>query len=135
MLDALDVDSRIHLICRVVGYQFPDDQDDNWCLVRVEVDRDGKTFEKVDPALETPDLIVIQDWFRALANDQLPRYAHLTFTEPCLSFEFIAKTDAGIRLAVQLSHELRSGFPLKQLSARLVIGILYSVSLAIASTR
>lgn len=116
MIDAKNVEDTVHLNCRVIGYQFPDDPQDNWCLVRVEVHQGSKTFLKVDPALETTELPDLRAWFSALANDRLPRFSHLTFTEPCLSFEFLAKEAGGVRFAVHLSHELRPNFRLKQFS-------------------
>lgn len=75
------------------------------------------SFEKLDPALEAGELVSIRDWFRSLADDRLPRWAHLTFTEPCLGFEFLARDAAGVRFAVDLRAELRPQFRLRQLSA------------------
>jgi hypothetical protein len=116
MFDAANVEDHVHLRCEVVGYQFPASVEDDWCLVRVDV-RQGEDefFERVDAALEAGDLSRIREWFRALAADRLPRYARLTFTEPCLAFEFLARDDAGVRFAVHLSHELRPTFKLQQL--------------------
>jgi hypothetical protein len=116
MLDVWNVDDRVHLKCHVVGYEFPEKRDDNWCLVRVEVRQDSESFEKVDPALEATELLLLRDWFRCLANDRLPRYANLTFTEPCLGFEFLARDAVGVRFAVHLDFELKPDFPLRQLS-------------------
>jgi hypothetical protein len=117
MFDATNVDAHVHLRCEIAGYQFPATLDDDWCLVRVSVRQGQDHFERVDPALEANDLIRIRDWFRALAADRLPRYAHLGFIEPCLGFEFLARDDAGVRFAVLLSHELRPHFQLRQLGA------------------
>ena len=50
-----------------------------------------------------------------LATDRLPRYATLSFTEPCLALEFLARDDAGVRFAVHLCGKLRPPFPLRQL--------------------
>jgi hypothetical protein len=116
MFHASNIDGSVHLDCAVVGYQFPDIPDDDWCLVRVAVRHGQKTFEKVDPALEATELLSLRDWFRSLANDRLPRYAHLEFTEPCLGFEFLAKDDTGVRFAVHLRDELRPTFDLEQFS-------------------
>lgn len=117
MFDAANVNSVAHLAISVTGYEFPDAADD-WCLVRVSVRHGGESFEAVDPALEATELPRIADWFRALANDRLPRYATLSFTEPCLAFEFLARDDAGVRFAVQLSGELRPPFPLHQFGSQ-----------------
>src|SRR5688572_14130589 len=88
MLNAINIDRGVQLQCSVIGYQFPNTPDDDWCLVRVAVRQGLRSFEKVDPALEAHDLLKVRNWFRALAELRLPRVAHLTFVEPCLSFEF-----------------------------------------------
>ena len=116
MFNATNVDDSVHLQCEIVGYQFPDTPGDDWCLVRVLARHTQKSFEKVDPALEATDLLRIRDWFRSLAADRLPRFAHLTFIEPCLSFQFLATDSAGVRFAVHLGAELRPSFKLCQLS-------------------
>lgn len=115
MFDAANIEGRVHLRCEVVGYQLPATLDDDWCVVRVSVRQGQALFERVDAALEASELVEIRDWFRALAVDRLPRYAHLSFTEPCLGFEFLARDDAGVRFAVHLGHELRPPFALEQL--------------------
>jgi hypothetical protein len=116
MLDLDDIDGSVHVRCDVTAYQFSTSRADDWCLVRVVVAQGADSFEKVDPALEAGDILRIRDWFRALAEDRLPRYAHLDFIEPCLSFEFLGATSEGVRLAVHLGAELRPPFPLRQLS-------------------
>lgn len=116
MLDLLNVDGQVRLACEVVRYQFPALRTDNWCVVRLEVSQGKRSYVKEDPALETQDLVRLREWFQCLAEDRLPRYAHLTFVEPCLSFEFLGKDDAGVRFSVHLSAELRPDFRLKQLS-------------------
>jgi hypothetical protein len=82
---------------------------------RVVVQQGSRSFEKVDPALEAHDLQRIRNWFRALAELRLPRVAHLTFIVPCLSFDFLASNERGVRFAVHLGAELRPPFPLEQL--------------------
>ena len=113
MFDAVNVDGAVQLAFGVTGYEFPDAVDD-WCLVRVAIRQGGDPYEAVDPALEATELPRIADWFRALADDRLPRHATLGFTEPCLAFEFLARDDAGVRFAVHLCGELRPPFPLRQ---------------------
>jgi hypothetical protein len=115
VLDAMNVDGSVQLRCEIVGYQFPDIPDDDWCFVRVTVRQAQESFEKTDPALEATDLPRIRDWFQALAADRLPRFARLTFIEPCLGFEFLARDAAGVRFSVRLGAELRPGFELRQL--------------------
>ena len=115
MLDLLNVDDQVRLECDVVGYQFPDQPNDDWCLIRVDVRQGDESFEKIDAALTASEVVSIRDWFRCLAGERLPRWAHLQFTEPCLGFQFLAMEDAGVRIAVHLNDRLRPPFRLKQL--------------------
>lgn len=110
MFDAANVEDHVHLRCEVVGYQFPATADDDWCLVRVSVRQGQDMFERVDAALEAGELVSMRNWFRALSEDRLPRVARLEFTEPCLSFEFLARDENGVRFAVNLDAELRTLF-------------------------
>ena len=103
MFDAVNVESEVHLAFGVTGYEFPDLADD-WCHVRVAVRQGGESFEAVDPALEATDLPKIRDWFRALAADRLPRYARLSFTEPCLEQLETRVTPAAMSIGMNLEN-------------------------------
>ncbi len=117
MLRAASVGGGVQFRCAIVGYQFPESQADDWCLVEVALEQGPDTFQTVDPALEAADLLRVRDWFHCLATERLPRRAHLSFIEPCLGFEYISRSDAGIRLGVHLAAELAPPFPLTQFSA------------------
>jgi hypothetical protein len=95
----------------VVEYEFPELLEDNWIRVRLSLKSGADSFEKTDPALEAKDLVAIHKWFSALAENRLPRFAHLTFIEPCLSFEFISKRERAVRIAIHLAAEVRPPFP------------------------
>jgi hypothetical protein len=118
MIELGNVENHVSFRCEVVGYEFPDSLEDNWCLLKVTVKQDARCFEAIDPALETYDLIAIQNWFKSLSEGKLPRYAHLAFTEPCISFEFLACKDSRVRLGINLHNELTPDFKLKQFNAR-----------------
>ena len=115
MLELANTDETVHLKCEVLGYQFPDAERDDWCMIRVQIRQGDASFEGVDPALEAIDLPSIRDWLMCLKNGRLPRWAHLTFTEPCLGLEFLAREQTGVRIAVHLGGALRPPFPLEWL--------------------
>jgi hypothetical protein len=54
-------------------------------------------------------------WFKCLAERKLPRYAQLSFTEPCLEFEFLTCRDHSVRISINLSHEMKPNFDLNQI--------------------
>lgn len=116
MLDVTNIDRNVRVRCEVTAYQFPRSAADDWCMVRVAIEQGPDSFDRSDPALEAGDITKVRDWFGALAEDRLPRYAHLTFIEPCLSFRFLARESGGVRIALDLAAELRPPFPLVQLS-------------------
>ncbi|WP_444901475.1 hypothetical protein ACJJIG_18585 [Microbulbifer sp. SSSA007] len=114
MFKLSNVENRVDLELSIEGYQFPDSPTDDWCFVRILVKQDDDTYEVIDPALEATELHCILKWFRCLSERKLPRYAQLTFTEPCLEFKFLACTDSSVRVSICLSHELKPSFDLKQ---------------------
>ncbi|MEM8561045.1 MAG: hypothetical protein AAGF57_02365 [Pseudomonadota bacterium] len=114
MFKLLNVENRVELALSIEGYQFPDSPKDDWCFVKVIVNQDNNSFEAIDPALETTDLLRTLEWFRCLAKRKLPRYARLSFTEPCLEFEFLACKEYSVRISGRLSRELKPNFDLKQ---------------------
>ncbi|MCB1777644.1 MAG: hypothetical protein KDI50_09425, partial [Candidatus Competibacteraceae bacterium] len=114
MFKLSNVENKIELSLSIEGYQFPETQNDDWCLVKVVVKQGKDFFETIDPALETTELLVILEWFKCLAEPKLPRYARLCFTEPCLEFAFLARKDDSVRIAIRLSHEMKPSFDLKQ---------------------
>ncbi|MDH5731510.1 MAG: hypothetical protein OEZ58_21200 [Gammaproteobacteria bacterium] len=116
MVDLTNIENDVTLKCSIEGYQFDqkDEPDDDWCNVKVELRQGNRKFEKTDPALEASDLIRIKGWFECLARNELPSFAVLSFTEPCIEFAFLSKVDNRIRISVNLSHELRPDFDLTQ---------------------
>lgn len=119
MFKLSNVENKVALELAIEGYQFPDSPKDDWCLVKVIVKQGEDTFEAVDPALETTELLRVIEWFRCISRRKLPRYARLSFTEPCLEFKFLACTDDAVRISIHLSHELKPNFKLKQLGLSL----------------
>ena len=114
MLKLKNVDESIEFFCNLIGYQFPESEDDDWCLLSVSVHQKQESCELIDPALETTELIMLLRWFSSLSEGRLPRYSHLTFTEPCISFEFLAFKDSIVRIGIHLSHELKPNFSMYQ---------------------
>ncbi len=90
MIELNNIENNVRLKCDIVGYEFPDNLEDNWCILRVEVKQENQTFVRVDPALETTELVELYEWFESISKNRLPQYAQLTFTEPCISIEFLA---------------------------------------------
>jgi hypothetical protein len=114
MIKLTNVENKVELELTIEGYQFPDSPEDDWCLVKVSVKQNVENFNVVDPALESKEMIAILDWFKCLAARKLPRYAQLSFTEPCLAFQFLSCRDDSVRIAICLSHEMKPDFDLKQ---------------------
>lgn len=112
MISLTSVDGCTELDLDIAGYQFPD-RSDNWCLLRVSVKQGAEHFDKIDPALETGDLNRLYHWFSALAENRLPEYANLSFTEPCLELAFLSYKNNVVRVAIALNCELKPHFPLK----------------------
>lgn len=117
MFHARNVCFSVELTLDIVDYQFPGVAEDDWCLVELAIRHGPLFFEKRDSSLEAADLPRIADWFLALAERRLPRFARLTFSEPCLAFAFIGADDAAVRISVDLDADLRPNFPLNQLGA------------------
>jgi len=118
MLELSNVENKVDLKCQITGYQFPDSKRDDWCLLKVEVKQGEQYFERIDPAIETTELERLYDWLKCLSERRLPRFARLSFTEPCISFEFLACADDSIRISINLSHELKPEFELSQFGFR-----------------
>lgn len=107
-------ENDLELELSVAGYQFPDNPNDNWCLVNAKINHRGEYFEVIDPALETMEVLSILEWFKKLSLYNLPHFGHLTFTEPCIEFEFIACQEESVKISLCLSHEMKPNFKLKQ---------------------
>lgn len=114
MIELENIENHVKLKCEVVGYQFPNNHKDNWCLLKVDIKQGDKSFEKIDPALETTELVELREWFKSLSKKRLPRFAKLTFTEPGISFEFLACINEQVRISIKLSHEIKPNFMLEQ---------------------
>lgn len=102
--------------CSIVSYQFPDLSNDNWCLFEVKIEQDNNRFVKIDPAIETTDIVRLADWFQSLADYKLPKSAALYFTEPCITFHYYSYSNSGIRIGIELCHELKPDFRLRESS-------------------
>jgi hypothetical protein len=118
MMQFRNVEGNVLLVLDVVEYQFPAHLKDDWLNLRAAVTQGDRVFERVDPAIEAPDLSHLREWFTALSQRKLPGYAQLNFIEPCLSFEFLACTPEAVRISIELKLELRPDFLLVQFGRR-----------------
>ena len=114
MIRLKNIENNIELQLAVIGYQFPDNSEDDWCLVNAVVIQGNDKFEVTDPALETTEVTSILEWFKCLSLHKLPRFNKLSFTEPCLQFEFLACNNGNVRISVNLSHEMKPSFEISQ---------------------
>lgn len=114
MLKLKNVEGRIELELSVAGYDPPQSSTTNWCNLKVLVTQDEDVFEETFPAIETTDITKLSTWFQRLAERQLPRFARLSFTEPCIQLAFLAYKEPTVRISVRLSHELKPSFKIKQ---------------------
>ena len=119
MIKLNNIEKDIELQLAVMGYQFPNDPEDNWCLINTTVTQGNERFEVTDPALETTEIIKILEWFKCLSLHKLPRFNKLSFTEPCLEFEFLACHNSKIRIAINLSHEMKPHFKINQFKRKI----------------
>lgn len=110
MLELTNTEKRIAFVLSIDGYEFPNDPKDNWCLVSARLTQDENQFTVTDPALEAPELQSILEWFECLSERKLPSFASLSFTEPCLEFEFLACNAESVRISVNLSYEMTPTF-------------------------
>ena len=117
MLELKNVENKVLVSLSICGYQFPEDKADDWCLVKASISQGKELFEKVDPALETHELFELHSWFKALSENRLPRYSLLSFTEPCLSFEYLSFSDDIVRFGINFSNELKPNFELNQFNS------------------
>lgn len=118
MIEITNTEQNVRLKMQIVGYESPDDPTEDWLMVAVDVDHQGRHFAQVDPALEVPDLERLERWFISLAKRQLPRWSHITFTEPCVAFAFLAFHEPTVRISIMLDYELRPPFMLNQFGSR-----------------
>lgn len=96
---------------RIVGYQFPeatDELDRNWLNISVKVDTGQENWEAEDPSLLTWELRSMVHWFERLTEGKKPRYKHLAFTEPNLSFKLLNRSTEPLkRIRILFDMELR----------------------------
>ena len=106
-----------YLDLEILGYQFADtDQgvnspsltfsDCNWLMMRgmMTLPAPGKSWEFMDPCLNTAELENLADWFGKISNSPIPRV--IFFMEPNLRLSFSPLPSPVIK--VTLSHESAS---------------------------
>jgi hypothetical protein len=109
-----DTENDIELDLSIIGYQFPNNLKDNWCLLKVALRQGDKSFEVIDPALETVEIVELLEWFRSLSEHKLPRFVQLVFNEPCIEFACLGYNQDSVRISINLNHEIKPNFELSQ---------------------
>lgn len=117
LFELFNVEKKIGLRLALVGYQFPASQYDDWLVVSLDVTQGASRYSRTDPSLEAQELLQILAWFKALQARELPGYASLSFTEPNLTFHFLAATGESVRISIELNLELKPDFNMRQLGA------------------
>ena len=69
MINQYNAKSHTSFKCDIVDYENPKE---NWCLLKIRVEQDGKVFDAIDPAIETTELPNLLNWFRCLSERKLP---------------------------------------------------------------
>lgn len=109
MIKLADITNMINLQLDIVGYEFSENEY-NWCLRKVIVQKSGNQFEKNDPSLEITDLYKLYDWFNDLSKGRLPRDAEFRFTEPCFSLAFISYKNQIVIISIMLNYGFEPNF-------------------------
>jgi len=91
---------------RLLGYQFPNDENDewdsNWLIVEGRAALDGKSWEFRDPCLLTWEAANLADWLELVAR-RAEAVGPLSFIEPNLEFELASD----VQVRVLLNNECR----------------------------
>lgn len=114
MFELLNVEGIINFRCEIVGYEFPSELEDNWCLLNVGVKQAENEFTSTDAAITTKELDRLYEWFHCLSEFKLPAYANISFLEPCIELRFLKYHEGTVRIAVNLMRELKPDFPIDQ---------------------
>src|SRR5688572_10727282 len=86
---------------KLTGYQFPDDEhdeyDSNWVVVHVHAGLNGRVWERSDACLLTWEVEWLASWLEGLALQQNVETV-ADFLEPNLRFERIAEAAFAVRV-------------------------------------
>ena len=95
-------DSWFRLI--VAGYQFPNNNDDewdsNWLIIDGSVRLDGKEWRFRDPCITTFEAIELVDWLEACARGN-PAEPYCALTEPNLQFDLVDARTIRVSFALE----------------------------------
>nr|WP_086938549.1 hypothetical protein [Thaumasiovibrio occultus] len=114
MLTLIDKKNDVILKLAIEGYQFPDNDQDNWCYVSLLAAQGAERYKIVHPALETHNLIEILEWFQCLASGHLPHREVLVFIDPCLQFSLRYSDEKIVKIEIELAREMEPDFRLQQ---------------------
>lgn len=101
-------ESHTSFALQVVGYQFPelenDDYDSNWLNVRIDVSHPKGSWTATDPSLLTYEFRQLEDWLGAIAKNPA-NPSDIDFIEPNLKFQYRVDDDSRI---LRIFFELES---------------------------
>ena len=87
---------------------------EEWLELQVEVTQGKNRFSQQGSWLEARDIWTIANWFNALSNKTLPKSAGLSFLEPNINFNYIATSERGVMISVELEAEFEMNFMAQQ---------------------
>jgi hypothetical protein len=104
-------EGKIKLQIELIGYQFPELENDGWLNVRLTLECHTNKWLVTDPALETLEVREFLDWLAEVADnlDAFARWKHINrlstrqfFTEPCLGFEVFSGHPTGMPVTFRI---------------------------------
>lgn len=116
MIKLKNVEGLVELELSVLGYDYPEMNDD-WYKVKATVFQGKRKFEKEFSALNASQLESLLDWFKCISQFKLPTSSRLSFSEPCIEFEYKSYQSykfGSVSFSVVLDYEMRPPFKLNQ---------------------
>ncbi|MEQ9385333.1 MAG: hypothetical protein RIF36_26005 [Imperialibacter sp.] len=78
---------------RIASYQYPytldRDYDGNWLNIYLSVNSQQGNWQTIDPSLLTWEVEELAGWLLDLSDNREPKYRHLEFIEPNISFKLL----------------------------------------------
>jgi len=89
-------------------------KDEEWLELHVEVTQGKNRYSETGSWLEARDIWTIANWFNALSKNRLPKSGSLSFMEPNININFIATSERGVMISVELEAEFEMNFMVQQ---------------------
>ena len=108
MVEIKDDKNRLRL--SIIDYEFPgkndSEYDDNWLIIRIDVEKGDLKWTCSDPALLTWEFQKISEWFLSFSEHESSEDRELYFIEPVISFSYNGKNNnGGYEISVILGYE------------------------------